>query len=204
MRTLNTLILSLFVANLSIGQDTFSIVAVDPETGQVGSAGASCINGSIIISDVHPGVGAIHTQSFWISQNQVYARMLMDSGYSPQQIIDSLEANDVQSNPAVRQYGVVDLVDGGRSDAYTGVNCFSFKGHITGTTYAIQGNILLGQQIIDSIEANFLNTPGTFGDRMMSALQGANVAGADTRCLSDSISSFSAFIRIGLPEDTLG
>ena len=45
------------------GADTFSIVAVDLETGEVGSAGASCISGSIIISDVHPGLGAIHTQS---------------------------------------------------------------------------------------------------------------------------------------------
>ena len=49
---------------------TFSIVAVDPETGEVGSAGGSCIAGSIIISDIHPSLGVIHTQSYYISSNQ--------------------------------------------------------------------------------------------------------------------------------------
>jgi hypothetical protein len=42
---------------------TFSIAAVDPGTGEVGSAGASCISGSLILSDVHPGVGVVHTET---------------------------------------------------------------------------------------------------------------------------------------------
>ena len=62
---------------------TFSIVAVDTTTGEVGSAGGSCIAGSIIISDIHPGVGAIHTQSYYLPSNQNYASSLMDEGYSP-------------------------------------------------------------------------------------------------------------------------
>ena len=77
-----------------VGQDTFSIVAVDPSTGQVGSAGASCIAGSIIISDVHPGVGVIHSQSYWNSINQDSAASLMEQGYSPEAIIDWLIEND--------------------------------------------------------------------------------------------------------------
>src|SRR5688500_5536204 len=77
-------------------QDTFSICAVDTVTGEVGSAGASCIDGTqiaggvVIISDVHNGVGVIHTQSYWLIQNQNYANSLMVAGLSPQQIIDSL------------------------------------------------------------------------------------------------------------------
>jgi len=185
-------------------QSTFSIVAVDPSTGQVGSAGASCIAGSIIISDIHPGVGIIHTQSFYIAQNQNYARYLMNQGYSPQQIIDSLVANDAQNNPQIRQYGIVDLVGGGRSAAFTGVNCFDYKGHLLGTTYAIQGNILLGPQILDSMQTRFLNTPGTLADKLMAALQGAKVIGADTRCTSLGTSSISAFIRVANPQDTTG
>ena len=57
-------------------QDTFSIVAVDVTTGQVGSAGATCLDdteiagGAVIISDVIPDVGAIHTQSYWVPGNQ--------------------------------------------------------------------------------------------------------------------------------------
>ena len=74
------IIFCLFLIKIS-AQDTFSIVAVDQETGEVGSAGASCINGSIIISDVHPVLGAIHTQSYWNAQNQNNASQLMDQGY---------------------------------------------------------------------------------------------------------------------------
>ena len=62
---------------------TFSIVAVDRNTREVGSAGGSCIANSIIISDIHPNVGVIHTQSYWLSSNQTYASNLMNQGYSP-------------------------------------------------------------------------------------------------------------------------
>jgi len=194
----------LFINNNSLSQETFSIVAVDPVTGQVGSAGASCIAGSIIISDVHTGVGVIHTQSYWNAANQNYARTLMNMGLSPQQIIDSLIMHDAQGNPSIRQYGIVNLIDSGRSAAFTGSNCYNYKNHILGPTYAIQGNILLGQQILDSMEARFLNTPGTLADKLMAALQGAKVPGADTRCLSNGTSSKSAFIRVARIQDTLG
>ena len=67
----------------SLSQDTFSSVAVDAATGEVGSAGASCIAGSIIISDIIPGRGAIHTQAYWRSTNQNNARIRMNLGDSP-------------------------------------------------------------------------------------------------------------------------
>jgi uncharacterized Ntn-hydrolase superfamily protein len=185
-------------------EDTFSIVAVDPITGEVGSAGASCISGSIIISDVHPGVGAIHTQSYWNGQNQTYARSLMDDGIPPQAIIDSLVAHDATGDPELRQYGVVDLVGGGRSAAYTGSSCITHADHLTAPIYAIAGNILLGQEILDDMEAAFLTTEGPLSDRLMAALQGANVPGADRRCLDDDKPAISAFIRVARPGDTAG
>jgi len=182
-------------------QDTFSIVAVDPLSQQVGSAGASCIAGAIIISDVHPGVGAIHTQSFYNAQNQAYARDLMDAGKSPEEIIDLLVANDAQGNPAVRQYGIVDLVDGGRSAGFTGAGCLDYKNHVLAPTYAIAGNILLGQQVLDGMETGFLTTAGSLADKLMAALQGANIPGADSRCLDDGKPAISAFIRVALIGD---
>jgi uncharacterized Ntn-hydrolase superfamily protein len=190
------------------GQDTFSICAVDSATGQVGSAGATCITSAstsaIIISDVHPGRGVIHTQSYWLASNQSYGRTLMNLGtLSPSDILDSLVLHDAQSNSTLRQYGAVDLDSGGRSAAFTGVNCMNYKNHITGPGYAIQGNILLGQQVLDSMEARFLNTPGTLACRLMAAIQGAKIAGADTRCMSYGISSFSAFIRVANPTDSV-
>ena len=184
-----------------VSQDTFSIVAVNPATGEVGSAGASCIAGSIIISDIHPGVGAIHTQSYWNQSNQDSASSLMDLGYSPEEIIDWLIENDAQNNPSIRQYGIIDLIDDGRSAGFTGENCFDYKNHFLGQTYTIQGNILLGQEILDSMEIAFTSTFGTLDEKLIAALLAANVPGADTRCLPYGTPALSAFIRMAKSED---
>ena len=186
---------------LSIGLPTFSIVAVDTSTGEIGSAGASCIANSIIISDIYPGIGAINTQSYWNSTNQENAGMLMEQGYSPDYIINYLTNNDVSNNPGIRQYGVVDLVGAGRSASFTGSDCIDYKGHITGDGYAIQGNILLGPEILEMMESNFLSSEGSLAERLMYSIQGANVPGADTRCLNDGVSSLSSFIRVAKIDD---
>lgn len=200
------LVLLIFCSGINylLAQDTFSIVAIDTVTGQVGSAGASCVTDCTILTDVHPGWGVVHTQASWLAANQNYARTLMTKHYSPQEIIDSLVAHDAQGNPLVRQYGIIDLFGGGRKAAYTGANCTIWKGHIIGITYTIQGNILSGSGIIDSMEARFNRTSGTLADKLMAALQGAKVIGADTRCASRGTSSQSAFIRVARPGDTLG
>ncbi len=192
-------------------QHTFSIVAVDTITGEIGSAGATCGDsiiwpgtpGAYIISDILPGVGAIHTQALWIASNQLNARVQMQQGASPNQIISWLVAHDVQNNPQSRQYGIVDYHNGtSRSAAFTGTSCFDYKNHILGPNYAIQGNILLGQQILDSMEYYFINTPGCLPEKLMAAMNGAKVVGADTRCMVEGTSSLSAFLRMALPTDS--
>lgn len=198
----------------AFNQDTFSIVAVDTITGEIGSAGASCLDdisfpgsgGAIIISDILPGRGAIHTQSFWNATNQANARLKMEEGLSPQEVLDWLKVNGVGGifGAQQRQYGIVDFDPASgqpRSAAFTGTSCLDWKGHRTGTTYSIQGNILLGPGIVDSMEARFLAATGTLADRLMAALQGANVVGADTRCTDNGTSSLSAFLRVAKPTD---
>ena len=180
---------------------TFSIIAIDTETGEIGSAGGSCISGSIIISDIHPGVGAIHTQSYYLPANQNYASELMDQGYTPNQIINNLVLNDAQNNPGIRQYGVISLNNAGESASYTGESCSDWKGHLNETIYAIQGNILLNSSVLDSMESNFISTNGPLSHKLMAALQGAKIPGADSRCLDEGISTFSAFIRVAQPND---
>lgn len=182
-------------------QDTFSIVAVDTVTGEIGSAGASCVSaingvGAYIISDVIEGVGAIHTQASWLQSNQQTAHQQMLLGKSPQEIIDWMTTHDAQGNPTIRQYGVVDLTRRGLSAAYTGVNCQNYKGHATGPGYSVQGNILLGRMIIDTITNVYLATPGPLADRLMAALEAAKIIGADTRCASRNTSTESSFIKV--------
>ena len=204
-------VFALFVISAE-AQDTFSIIAIDTITGEIGGAGASCIDesaiqgGVLIINDIIPGRGGIHTQAYWLSANQQNAHNRMVEGMSPQEIIDWLVANDVQNNPGRRQYGITDFDDLGnpRSAAYTGVLCDDYKNHIIGRNYAIQGNILLGQHILDSIESRFLNTQGSLAEKLMAALQGANVPGADTRCLNEGVSSLSAFVRVAKTDDLPG
>jgi uncharacterized Ntn-hydrolase superfamily protein len=202
---LNKLILGIICLVLPVhnifSQDTFSIVAVDTVTGEIGSAGASCVGpiggiGAFILSDVIEGIGGIHTQASYLAQNQQNARARMLEGLSPQQIIDWLVANDAQNNPSIRQYGIVDLTRNGESAAYTGANCTNYKNHVTGPGYAIQGNILLGQVIIDTMHSTFLNTQGPLADRLMATLQAAKILGADTRCAARGTSSQSGFVKV--------
>ncbi len=210
MKNLFTSILCLLLFFQAQTQHTFSIVAVDTLTAQIGSAGATCgdsivwpgSKGAYVISEVLPGVGGIHAQALLDNRNKANARDEMNANKSPQQIIDWLVANDIAGTPGVRQYGIVDYNGGSpRSAAYTGADCLDYKNHITGSYYSIQGNILLGQGILDSIEARFLRSYGCMGDQLMEALQGANVAGADSRCFTEGTSSLSAFVRVARPDD---
>jgi uncharacterized Ntn-hydrolase superfamily protein len=203
----------LLLSSTAIAQDTFSICAWDSVTGQVGSAGATCIAsasvGVSIISDVHPGVGVIHTQAYYLAQNQLKAKYWMNLGLPPQQIIDSLIAHDTQATPQKRQYGIVDMVHK-QTAQFTGTACDNYKNHIHGLYYSIQGNTLSflgdttkGQQILDSIEAGFLNTSGTLACRLMGALQRAKLPAADVRCAPYNISTFSAILRVANPTNSV-
>ncbi len=211
-RILLSLIVALFSSMSVIAQDTFSIVAVDPETGEVGSAGASCVDlipfpgfADDFLGELIPGVGAINTQAWYNQTNQINARNRMNNGDTPSEIIDWLINNDDSNQPDLRQYGIAAIVDGSSEAAgHTGTSTDDYKNHIIGPNYAIQGNILLGQEILDSIESKFLKANGDLACKLMAALQGANVVGADTRCAPNGTSSLFAFVKVAQPGDTFG
>ena len=73
-----------------------------------------------------------------------------------------------------------------------------------GIAYSIQGNILLGKHILDSMESRFRSTNGSIACRLMAALQGAKVIGADTRCAANNSSSLFAFVKVAKPTDSYG
>ncbi len=175
---------------------TFSIVAVDTVTGAVGGAGASCIGGAVIINDIIEGIGAVHSQALWNAENQANAHDLLEAGLSPDSIISWVYWNDVEGTPGSRQYLAVTLNGPGDSHAYTGSQNDSWRGHINGPGYAIAGNILLGPEIIQDMEIAFLAEDGPLEDKLMAAIQAANVPGADTRCLSYGKPAISSFIRV--------
>lgn len=205
------ILLALFIANVK-AQDTFSIVAVDSITGEVGSAGASCVDmdnfpgyQDDFLGELFPGVGAINTQAWYLASNQANARNRMNMGETPSQIINWLINNDAQSQPQKRQYGIVAIVDGSpESAAHTGTSTDDYKNHIAGPNYSIQGNILLGQIVLDSMEHRFLSAEGDLACKLMDALQGAKMVGADSRCHSNGTSSLFSFVKVAQSDDTFG
>ena len=200
-----------------LAQDTFSIIAVDPLTGEVGSAGASCVAGAPVnwdtwITDIIPGKGGVNSQAYICIPNSNLANAInrMELGDSPQQIIDWLVLNDACNSqnfdPEYRQYGIVDLDESNnpRAAGWTGSSADDYKEDRQGPNYSIQGNILLNVGVIDNMEANFDNTSGTLAEKLMAALQGAKVPGADSRCLADGTSSRAAYMVVYKPDDNPG
>ncbi len=213
MKRFTLLLISFLFSIVSIqAQDTFSIVAMDTVTGEVGSAGASCVDmdnfpgyTDDFLGELFPGLGAINTQAWYLEANQENARDRMFAGDTPDEIIQWLYDNDAQSQPERRQYGIVAFVEGSPEAAgFTGNQTDDYKNHVLGPNYSIQGNILLGQEILDSMEARFLDAEGDLACKLMAALQGAKVVGADTRCASNSSSSLFAFVKVSQPADTFG
>jgi len=181
MKKIYSLLFILYFSFPSIGQDTFSIIAVDSITGEVGAAGATCVDGIAqwggiqLLNKIIPGKGGVNAQA-WICLNPHInldnAIDQMEGGLSPSEIIDWLQNNDQCNsqnfNPAYRQYGVVDFDDNGspRTAAFTGASADDFKGHRTGADYAIQGNILLGPEVLDGMENGFNNTNGSLAEKL--------------------------------------
>lgn len=208
---MKTFLRSIIIFSLSstclMAQDTFSIVVADTASKELGSAGASCIPNSIIISDIIQGIGVMHTQASYLPGNKNNARQYMEEGLDPDSVIKLLIKNDVQGRPEYRQYGIASLK--GKSAAFTGDSCLNYHNHFFGNDgsvfFSIQGNILLGDYVIDSMKNAFLRTKGPLEVRMMAALQGANFPGADSRCLDSAKGykkpSISAFIRLNKPND---
>ncbi len=205
--------------------DTFSVVAYDPITQEIGGAGTSCYSGNInFLNDIifSPGgtlLGAIHTQAAYTSCNQGRARTRMLAGDTPAQIITYMQSNDCGSGPGTRQYGIVGIDSGGNitTAGYTGNSNGNWAGNITGIDpntgmhYAIQGNILdtsTGgggrQDILDDMETAFRNSTGTLADKLMAALQGAKRVGGDNRCVNSGNSGRASFVRVQNPSDPIG
>ena len=208
------LVLFLLFPSFLISQHTFSIVAIDTITGDIGSAGATCLDtnmsgieyGALVISDIILKRGAIHTQAWWSPENQKLARQRMELGDTPDEIIEWLVENDTGEDGreiSHRQYGIVSFInDIPMTSAYTGSKNFKTASHITGPNYSIQGNTLLDKQLLFDMEQAFLKSEGSLGDKLMAAMEAAKRIGADSRCYKLEVSSLSAFLRVAKLSDT--
>ena len=157
---------------------TFSIVARDPATGQLGVAVQShWFSVGPIVPWVEAGVGAVATQSFVDPSYGPKGLALMKSGTSAPDALKQLLAKD--DGRDVRQVAMIDAK--GRVDAWTGSKDIQAAGHHVGQNYSVQANLMLNDTIWPAMAKAFETVKGDLADRMLAALDAAQAAGGDIR-----------------------
>jgi len=163
-------------ANLPIS--TFSLVARDPDTKDLGIAVASKF---LAVGSVVPWarakVGALATQSYANPHFGPMGLALMKAGAGPEDILSVFARND--PDLAKRQFGFV--LASGESLSYTGQACHAWAGSRWGPNYAAQGNLLTGPEVLEALERTFLKSELPFPERLLEALLQADRAGGDRR-----------------------
>ncbi len=157
---------------------TFSIVAFDPEKNELGVAVESkFLSVGSAVPWVEGGVGAIATQSWANTTYGPRGLDLLRKGATPEETMRTLTGDDEHADE--RQVGIVDAK--GRSATYTGEKCKDWAGGENGPNFAAQGNILVGQAVVDSMVSAFHQTKGHLADRLVAALRAGQAAGGDKR-----------------------
>ncbi len=181
----SAVILILLLQNFIISQEyqsipvsTYSIVAFDEETGQLGVAVQShWFSVGSLVPWIKAGVGAVATQSFVKVEYGPNGLKLMGKGFSAEDALKILVEED--ENSAVRQVGMVDAK--GNASAFTGENCIQFAGHIVGKNYTVQANLMASATVPTAMVRAYEITRGELVDRLMVALEAAQKEGGDIR-----------------------
>lgn len=157
---------------------TFSIAAMDPKTREFGIAVASrVLDVGYIVPWLDAEYGAVATQAYTNPFFGPWALKELKNGKSAEEVLRIILKKD--SMPDQRQVGIVD--HNGKSAAHTGKNCLDWAGHKTGPYVSVQGNILTGQDVVDSMFAVFQRTGGPLAERLLLALEAGDKAGGDKR-----------------------
>ncbi len=157
---------------------TYSIVARDPETGQLG-VGVQSHYFSVgpIVPWAKPGVGAVATQSLVEVSYGPKGLALMRQGRSAPDALKQLLEDD--PGREVRQVAMIDVK--GRAAAHTGTKCIAEAGHRLGDQFSVQANLMLRDTVPDAMAEAFTAARGDLADRIMAALQAAQDQGGDLR-----------------------
>lgn len=157
---------------------TFSIVARDPVTGDLGVAVQSkFLAVGAVVPWARAGVGAVATQAW---ANVTYGPRgleLLAAGYSADEVVARLTGED--PGRAERQVGIVDSQ--GRAVTFTGERCIPWAGGVVGEGFCCQGNILVGPEVVQAMADAYRSTSGTFAHRLVTALEAGQAAGGDSR-----------------------
>ena len=160
---------------------TFSIAAIDPETGEAGVAVTTrnpCVGNGV--PWVLAGVGAVATQASTRTDYGNEILNMMAEGLNAEEALGRAIASDERA--ANRQIGVIGLKGG--TAQHTGSETRPWSGHRWGRTYVAQGNLLVGRIVIDAVASAFQSSEGRgrhLADRLIAALEAGQAAGGDAR-----------------------
>ena len=170
---------------------TFSIIAFDPATNELGVGVQSRAFGAgAAVPYAKPGVGAVATQASANRQYGPKAIALLEQGLSPAEVVKRITDDDPGRD--TRQVAVIDTK--GRSAVYTGkrvidrnsdpkdlVHLGGYAGHVTGENFSAQGNTLASSAVVEAMAAAYRNGKGTMAERLMDALDAGQSKGGDTQ-----------------------
>jgi len=157
---------------------TYSIVARDPETGEMGVAVQShWFSVGSIVSWAEAGVGAIATQSFVNASFGPRGLELLKSGKSAEEVLMELIESDEGRD--LRQLAIIDK--NGNVAAHTGKKCIPDAGQIVGENFSVQANLMLNDKVWPVMAKTFRESKGPMAERMMAALEAAQGVGGDIR-----------------------
>lgn len=157
---------------------TYSIVARDPRTGQLGIAVQShyfSVGSSVPWAEAE--VGAVATQAVVKIDYGPEGVNLMRGGFTAREALDQLLQQDAERE--MRQVAMVDAE--GNVAAHTGSLCVPARGHLIGEGFSVQGNLLANEGVWPAMKRAFESTPGELADRLVAALEAAQAAGGDVR-----------------------
>ncbi len=187
MKAIISLLLVLIVSANIYGQSafgtnplahTYSIVAMDPKTGEIGAAVQShwFSVGAVVIWG-EAGVGVVATQSFVNPSFGLRGLELLKKGKTPDQALNELLSSD--EGKEFRQLAI--LSSKGESATFTGNKCIQPAGHLKGENFSVQANLMKNDKIWPAMAEAFKKAEGPLAERMLAALDAAEKAGGDVR-----------------------
>lgn len=157
---------------------TFSIVARDPQTGDIGVAVQShWFSVGTVVSWAEPGVGAVATQSIADPSYGPLGLELMRAGKSATDALKALSSVDPMIE--LRQIAMIDSK--GNVSAHTGAKAIAAAGHHVGDNYSVQANLMASEKVWPAMSRAFESTKGDLAERMLAAMDAAQAAGGDIR-----------------------
>lgn len=157
---------------------TYSIVARDPKTGQMGVAVQShWFSIGSLVPWAEAGVGAVATQSFIDVRYGTTGLKLMGDGWDAKKTLAALIVADPHSE--IRQVAMIDA--NGNVAAHTGANCIKYAGHKIGKNFSVQANLMIEEGVTEVMEKTFVNAKGSLAERLLKVLEAAQMKGGDIR-----------------------